>query len=390
MAEVIRGVRPIGFISGDPGMERVDVSVSAEGTIASVEPSRGGSEKRGIDAQGCLMSPGWVDLHTHVYEAAAAGIDPERIGPRHGVAEVVDVGSAGEATFAGFRRYVLEQSTFPVVSFLNIGSSGIEPYTPEAINPARTAQCVEANRAYIRGIKALGSKKYIGSNWVHPVAAAKRLAVDLGLPVMVHVAEPPVYLEELVDILGEGDVITHCFHGKVGNSVRSSPSRVLPLYHRAHDKGILLDVGHGAASFSVEAASAAIAAGVKPDVVSTDLHSGNIDGPVWSLALTASKMLACGLALEEVIPSITTAPAEVIGESEYGSLEVGAPACFTVFDLESGSYEFLDTGAPDDATSGSDPSCQLTFAGEGLLRPRWCVLGAEVTACEEMGGVNPG
>jgi dihydroorotase len=99
-------------------------------------------------------------------------------------------------------------------------------------------------------------------------------------------------------------------------------------------------------------------------------------------------MLACGMSLEEVVRSTTVTPAAVIGQTDFGSLETGAPARFTIFDVESGTYEFLDTGAPDDATSGSDPGCQQRFSGQTLLRPRWCVIGSAVTECAELEGVD--
>ena len=374
-AMFIRGVLPKGF--GSKPASAIDISIDGDGRIIDVGPSLAPQEGQAVlDAAGSYISPGWIDLHTHVYEAVRAGIDPDRIGPRTGVTRVVDVGSAGEASFAGFRTYVLDRVEYPVECFLNIGSSGIGPYTPEGINLLRASECIGANRDHIRGVKVLGSKKFIGGVWTQPVVAAKRLAADMNLPVMVHVAEPPVYIEELVEILGSGDIITHCFHGKVGNSVRSSEERIIPLYKRALEKGIHLDVGHGAASFSLLSASAAIRRGVKPTTVSTDIHTGNIDGPVGSLAAVMSKMVACGMSIEEVLAGVTTTPAAILDRSGYGSLAAGELADFTLFSIEKGDYTFYDAGAIDDLTSGSDPRYQQTFQGSVAFKPTWAIWAA--------------
>jgi dihydroorotase len=198
---------------------------------------------------------------------------------------------------------------------------------------------------------------------------------------MVHVAEPPVYVEDVVDVLDRGDVITHCFHGKVGNSLRTSRERVVPLYRAAADKGIVLDIGHGAASFSVESARTAFAAGIAPHTISTDLHRGNVDTCVRSLALTMSKMLALGMNLEDVVSAVSKTPAGVLVEPGYGELVIGARARFTVFTLESGSYQFLDTPAPDDSTPGTEPGIRKEYSGDALIQPLYTVWGTSVKPC---------
>jgi dihydroorotase len=369
-SRLIKSVVPTGFRQNVFEGETIDISLSSAGRIDGIgtdlSPSPGQAVVHG---DGAYISPGWIDMHTHVYEAVRAGIEPDLIGPTTGVTRVVDAGSAGEASFPGFRKYVLDRSSYPIECFLNIGSFGISPYHLDGINLLRTFECATDNPEVIRGIKVLASKRFIGSGRVHPVAAAKRLAEDLGLPVMVHVAQPPIYIEEVVEMLGEGDIITHCFHGKIGNSIRSGKERVLRLYRLAQEKGIHLGVGHGAASFSFESAAIAIDQGVKPTVVSTDIHSGNYDGPVGSLAAVMSKMLACGMSLSEVIAGTTLTPATILRREEYGILETGARADLTIFALAEDDYTFYDAGAVDELTSGSDPRYQRSFHGEKAFRP---------------------
>ena len=352
----------------------MDIAIDSSGMIAKIGTDLDSKDwDTSLNLKGSYVSPGWIDLHTHIYEASSLGIEPDSIGPETGVTTLVDAGTSGEATFAGLRKYVIEKKNYTIRAILNINSLGIGGMcNHENIDLLRSTARVEENKEHIRGIKVLASKKFVGNSWVLSVTAAKRLAVDMNLPLMVHLGQPPVYLEELVyGILDSGDIVTHCFHGKVGNSVRSSASRIIALYRNAVEKGILLDVGHGVSSFSIESARGAIEQGIKPHTISSDLHAQNINGPVWSLAVVMSKMLACNLTLEEVVEMVTLNPATILGETDYGSLEAGARANFTVFDLEKGEFLFTDSGAVDDITRGSDPKYQTQFPGAAFIKPRF-------------------
>jgi dihydroorotase len=366
----------MGFRDFEPGCNLLDVGIK-DGCIAEVGKSLDpAAYSCTVDIEGKYISPGWIDLHTHVYDVSHLGLNPAIIGPSAGVTTLVDAGSAGEEMFHGFYKYVIEHSPFPIYAFLNIGSYAHLDYGHANINMLKAMRCVEKHRDVIKGIKIMASRRYLRDFGLHPLRAAKRLALDLNLPLMVHIAEPPAFLEEMMDdLLGAGDIITHCYHGKIGNSVRYGQKRVLALYHAAVDKGVLLDVGHGESSFSVESARLAIAEGLKPFSISTDLHGANIDGPVWSLAAVMSKMLACGLSLEEVVRMVTLNPGRVVASSEYGVLQVGAPVNITVFDVEKGRFEFSDSGAPDDMTSGGDPSHQTRFNGTCFVRPFCAIVG---------------
>lgn len=373
---LLRGGHPIGFKDVEQPQQPVDIGIK-NGRIAAIGESLDpGPYERTIDIRGQNVSPGWIDLHTHVYEMTEIALAPGRIGLSDGVTTVVDAGSAGEAMFYGMYEHTIKNNPFPIYAFLNIGSYAHLNYGHEHINLLKVTRCVEAHRDVIKGIKIMASRLYLKNAGLHPLRAAKRLAVDLGLPLMVHIAEPPVFLEEMVEnLLTKGDIITHCYHGKVGNSVRYGKTRILTLYREALDKGVRLDVGHGQSSFSVESALLAIEYGLKPFSISTDLHAGNINGPVWSMSTVMSKMLACGLSLDEVIQMSTINPGGVVASAEYGELQVGALANLTVFDIEEGCFEFTDSAAPDDFTNGGDPCYQTRFRGTRFVCPRYAIIG---------------
>jgi dihydroorotase len=153
---------------------------------------------------------------------------------------------------------------------------------------------------------------------------------------MVHIGEAPPLIEDVLDLLGDGDVVTHCYHGKTGHPWRAD-GRPSPALDRALDRGVRLDVGHGAASFAADVARRAIAAGFPPHSISTDVHVRNIRGPVHDLPTTMTKLLACGMPLDDVITAVTDAPRETLRAPEPWLTEDGVVRHATVFRL---------TGAP--------------------------------------------
>lgn len=322
---LLRDVIPVGFGPGTPDGP-LDILIGADGRIAQLGPHIAPSANAElVDGMGAFVSPGWIDLHAHVWHGGTdISIRPGQCGLERGVTTIVDAGSAGEANFAGFREFVIEPARERIKAFLNIGSIGLvacnrvsELIDIRSIDIDRTLACVEANRDVIIGIKVRASHVILGSWGITPVKIAKKVAKILKLPLMVHVGEPPPLYDEVLEILGPGDVVTHCFNGKAGGSILEDED-LFQLAERCAGEGVRLDVGHGGASFSFRVAKAAIARGLLPFSISTDLHARSLDGPVWDLGTTMSKLLALGMPFEKVVEAVTSAPAQVIGLEPLG------------------------------------------------------------------------
>jgi dihydroorotase len=181
----------------------------------------------------------------------------------------------------------------------------------------------------------------VGANGMKPLQLAVQAAEMAGTRVMVHIASGSA-LPDILALLRPGDIVTHCFQGR-GDCIVDDRGRVIAEARAARDQGIIMDVGHGAGSFRWEVGELAVDQGFVPDVISTDLHTGNILGPVYDMPTTMSKFLHLGLSLPQVVALSTSAAARAVGRPELGTLKVGGPADIAVLDRVEGEFQLYDT-----------------------------------------------
>jgi predicted amidohydrolase len=302
-----------------------------------------------IDASGLVLVPGLIDLHTHLYHGVSHyGIDPDANCLRRGVTTAVDAGSAGAQTFPGFRRYVIERAQTRILAFLHVAVQGmITPLVGELedLRWASPAQAIGRAREHpdlIVGVKVRLGYQMVGNDPEPALMLARQASEQLGLPLMVHIIDMRRPIGWLLPHLGQGDIVTHCFHANEGG-ILDPDGRLHPEVARARARGVLFDVGHGAGSFAYRVARAALAQDFPPDTVSSDLHAHNVAGPVYDQATTLSKLLHCGMSLAEVVRSATAAPAAAIRRAgEIGSLAPGSMADLTCFELRTGGWALPD------------------------------------------------
>lgn len=312
-------------------------------TIAEViEPERARSF---ADISGLLVTPSLTDIHVHCYPGATYwGIDLDQVSLAHGVTTVVDAGSAGAYTFEGLKR-LLTSARVRARAFLNIAGGGLASPYGELLVPemADIEAAVRVARTYpdlIVGFKLRASPNTVGQHGTSALAAVRRAADEAGLRIMVHISEPPPDLATVLAHLRAGDILTHCFT-PYDNCVVDTGGNVRPEVQEAVRRGVLLDVGHGSGSFSFAAAEAYLDSGLKPAIISTDLHSRSVLGPAFNMGTVMTKMLASGSSLTDVLRSVTTAPAAILGHE--ASLDVGSVADIAVFDVEQRPLKVWDS-----------------------------------------------
>jgi dihydroorotase len=337
----------------DPGRGidgRLDIGVTA-GQFSAIGDAGPAAER--IDASGLVLVPGLVDLHTHLYTGVSHyGIDPDAHCLRRGVTTAVDAGSAGAQTFPGFRRYVIEPAATRVFAFLHVAVQGMITSLVGELEDLRWAspdQAVARAREHpdlIVGVKVRLGYQMVGNDPQPALRLARQAAGQLGLPLMVHIIDMREPITWLLPQLGEGDIVTHCFHANEGG-ILAPDGRLHAQVASARARGVVFDVGHGAGSFAYRVARAAFAQDFPPDTVSSDLHAHNVAGPVYDQATTLSKLLHCGMSLAEVVAATTTAPAAAIRRSgDVGTLAPGRTADLTGFELRAGEW-MLPDGAGD-------------------------------------------
>jgi dihydroorotase len=335
----------------DPSQEihgRFDVAVAGDRIVAVAQRIEAGEAGRLIDLSGKVLTPGWVDIHAHVYAGVTTwGIKADAFCLATGVTTIVDAGSPGWANFLGFEEYIVAPSRTQVLTFVHISGIGLT-YGPlgemEDLrygDPARTAFVVQNWPDICVGVKVRQGKHQVGDNGVRPLRLALEAAEAARVPVMVHIGAG-VPLPDVLAEMREGDIATHCYQG-VGDGIIGEDGGVIPQVWEARQRGVVFDIGHGGGSFDFDVARAAMANGFAADVISTDIHAHSIHHSVYSLPETASKLLNLGAALDDVVRQSTTSAAAAIGRGdELGTLRVGTVADLAAFEILDGEFEFHD------------------------------------------------
>jgi dihydroorotase len=334
------------------GIDRVaDVGFSS-GKVAAIADRLEANEAAVKDVSGHIVTPGLIDLHTHVYWGGTSlGIDAEMYARKSAVTTCVDTGSAGPGNFAGFRKHVIEPSRVRILPYLHVSFAGIYGFSNRVmvgeghdIRLLAARDCVDAvegNRDLIVGIKVRIGRTASGAAGIVPLDVAEQVADQTGLPMMVHIDEPPPSYEAVVERLRPGDVLTHCYR-PFPNAPVDGKGKVKPAVRRARERGVLFDIGHGMGSFGWGTARAMMDEGFPPDTISSDIHALCIDGPAYDQVTTMSKFLALGMPLAEVVAASTIKPAQALGRPDLGVLKPGAAGDASVLSIEDGEFSLED------------------------------------------------
>jgi len=260
-----------------------------------------------VDASGMYVVPGLIDIHSHNFfgtESTYLSNGPEALPPdgfsfKAGVTTIVDVGGAGWRNFENFKSQTIDNSKTRVLSFLNIVGSGMKGGVIEQnmndMDAKLTALVTRQYPEYIVGVKLA---HYSGVEWkpTETTVEAGRLA---DIPVMIDFGDnnPPLSIETLLmEKLRLGDILTHAYaHVDGREPIVDDAGKLRDFILEAQERGIIFDVGHGGGSFVFEQAIPAIKQGLKPNTISTDLHTGSMNGAMRDQSNGMSKLMNIGL-----------------------------------------------------------------------------------------------
>lgn len=309
------------------------------------------TDARTIDVRDLLVVPGLVDLHTHVFPSVMeGGIAGDIAGVESGVCTVVDAGSSGAETIGEFLAGDMPATRSRVVVFLNIARRGLES-PPEIRVPADADSdlaiaAIERHRESIEGIKVRVVGPALAALGADVVKRAKDVARRYGLRLMMHVGEPDsaecaAAAVDVINLLEDGDILTHALSGQPGAPVTNAAS--MAATKAAVERGVILDMGHGIRNFGWDAARQMLDAGMLPDAISTDMGKRPRRSGAFSMTETMTKLFHLGIPLEDVIRMATLGPARAIGHGELGSLTVGTDADATILQLQDGPWTLTDS-----------------------------------------------
>ena len=362
-----------------------DIAIT-DGEITAVAPNiNPSSATRVIDAAGLLVTPGLIDLHTHV----ASGIrrvsaedmmgDVDTAGVHAGVTTVLDAGSTGAYNIGGLVNFIVPSALTRTLALLNVGTLGVarapEVRDADDIDIDAGIDALNSRPDVIVGVKIRMVSPGLSALGIELPRAAKKIAVesDTGAFVMVHVGDilgqDPIAAklapQLLSEVLTEGDVVTHSLSFQVGALL--SGGKLLEEARAARARGVIFDVGVGKANFSFESAKQVLDQGFVPDTISSDFtQMSRFAGPTHSMVECMSKMLALGIPLGDVIRMSSSRPAEVLGiDDETGTIGPGYDADISLLELVEGDFVFRD------ATGGS-------HRGSQAFRPVSTVRAGEV------------
>lgn len=307
-----------------------------------------------IDAKGLYVTPGLIDLHVHFFwghegsylKNSSTALPADGFTFRTGVTTVVDAGCTGWRDFELYKKQTIDASKTRVLAMLNIVGTGMDGAGENNIDEMDPQKTAEMAKKYPKDIVGVKLAHFDGRTWV-PTDRALEAGRLANIPIMVDFgsANPYLPLDSLFNVkFRPGDIYTHAFGGNgTANpdgreSIVDMNGKVKPFVYKARDRGVVFDIGFGGASFLFNQGVPAIKAGFYPTTISTDLHTGSMNGPMKTMDNIMGLFMEMGMPLKDVIKASTWNPAKAIKREELGNLSQGSVADIAIFRIIDGKF----------------------------------------------------
>ena len=334
------------------GTDRIEDLYVKNGVMCAAQDFAGIKPDEEIDASGCIVVPGLVDSHAHVAKwNSMIGIQHEACYLPSGVTSCIDMGTCGSASFEGFARYTVPQSPLTIRGYMNVSSGGevsivIHPnMDPQFYDLGAIEYAVHYFPRELIGFKVFISNAWSGGLGLSPLEKTVELGEKYHLPVAVHVTDPPMLFDDIVNILRPGDILCHCFQ-PTGNTILDEAGHVRPAVRAAQERGVLFDAAYGRMNYAYHIIERAFADGFYPDLVGSDMIiPAAYSAKLFSMPYVMSSLYNKGMALHDLVRAATYTGAKVLHmEDNLGTLAPGTDADIAVFKLQErdGGYLFRD------------------------------------------------
>ncbi len=331
---------------------RMDVAIAGGKILKVGKDIPAAGAKKVIDAEGLYITPGLIDLHTHVFVGSKDGfadgfssLSPDDITFKAGITTVADAGTSGWRNFPLFKKQVIDRSQTRILAFLNIAGSGMTGFPSEEdindMDSRMTSLVIQQYPEIIVGVK-LGH--YRGSEWT-PMDRALEAGRIANVPLLLECHLPNLPLEGILERMRPGDIYTHTFCTAADRTcILDENGIVRPYVLEALKKGIRFDVGHGGAMFHFAVAVPALKQGILPNSFGSDLHRFSMNSGMKNMLDIMSKFLNMGMSIQDIIFRATWNSALSVKRPDLGQLSEGADADIAVIAVRKGSFGFVDAG----------------------------------------------
>jgi dihydroorotase len=329
--------------------EKKDIAVSGKKIIAADEIPSGKASI--IDVTDCLVTPGLIDYHIHLYSGCDGAVKADIMTFPNGVTTAVDGGTCGVSNFEMFVKTDITQSLTRIKSYLNVSPAGLassvfsENVNPEYYDLEKMRDLFHTYSEHLVALKLRISRNIVGSSGLtrEPLIQTIKIAEELECPVVVHMNDPIIDVEEAVEYLRPCDVFCHMYYGD-GSTIVNHQGMVKEKILEARKRGVLFDACNGKGNFQFKTAIPAIQNGFYPDIISTDFSPmTQYVHPVISLPHLMSKYMNMGMPLAEVLNAVILEPARQLKmEEELATLKAGTTADIAVFKIVEKDTRFYD------------------------------------------------
>jgi dihydroorotase len=301
-----------------------------------------------ISAKDRIVTPGFIDVHTHVFEGVSIGINADHYCLSRGVTTVVDAGSAGYSTMANFHKFVITPSVTRIMALINIGVVGTAMLPGSLmnldwVNPQLTAKSAMEHKPVVVGVKVHMGKAITGAGDMECLKRALEAAEIAGVPLMAHIEDSYSPLPGILNMLRKGDIYTHCYNSRP-HGILDANGKVLPEAKEARERGVLFDPAQGQTHLNFDVAEKCFQQNLFPDTISTDLTVVAVERRIFDLPTMVSKFMAIGIGLDQAVAMVTSNAARMFNYgAQIGTLKPGSEADVAIFELRDGQFEFEDS-----------------------------------------------
>lgn len=334
------------------GSERKTDILVENGIVTKIAEGIEACDAEVFDAEGAYVSVGWLEPHTHFNSERAVGIDAQEDLLRQGVTYALDLGTQGPYNYADYRKELQHTSNLKFRCYLNIATYGagtgrdrMDFSGPQDIDREAVIRVANQYRHELLGLKARIDAMF-AYDPVFVMEQLRSLGDELNMPIAVHAPRSLIGIDNLMPYLKKGDVLCHTLAGNSDvMTVIDENGNIKKSVLDARERGVIFDLSHGSNAYSYATAETAWKCGFFVDTISSDLHAGNINGPVFSLGVVLTKIR--GLTGKPWWWLLNKAIAEPVRLQNIPDKAVevkeGMEADLTVWRTEKGAFTYLDS-----------------------------------------------